>query len=60
MSTIAMRRTILIRADISWPDPRASRFDRNSIGMTTSLQIIVDNAIVSTITIPVAAENPPR
>ena len=32
---------------------------RNNTGMTRSLQIIVDKAMVSTITIPVAADSPP-
>ena len=32
---------------------------RNNKGMTRSLQTIVDKAIVSTITIPVAADKPP-
>jgi len=37
----------------------ASRFQRSSTGITRSLQIIVDSAMVSTITMPVAADRPP-
>jgi len=33
---------------------------RSRIGMTNSLQIMVDRAMVSTMTIPVAADIPPR
>ena len=38
---------------------RAKRVRRSSSGITRSLQTIVDTAIASTMTIPVAAESPP-
>ena len=60
MSTMATRRTILMSPDKSCPGSRLSRLERSSIGMTISLHIIVDSAIVSTMTMPVAAENPPK
>ncbi len=37
----------------------ASVFERSSRGITRSLHIIVESAIVSTMTMPVAADSPP-
>ena len=47
------------RPDRSVRRDKASRLERSSTGITRSLQIIVDSAIVSTITMPVAADSPP-
>ena len=58
--TMATRRTSLISPDKSGAGVLPTRPGRNSIGMTISLQIIVESAMVSTMTIPVPAENPPR
>jgi len=44
-------RSLLLRAP--------KRFMRNSSGMIRSLQTMVETAVASTITIPVAAESPP-
>ena len=39
--------------------PGAGRFSRSSTGITRSLQTMVESAMVSTITMPVAADRPP-
>ena len=43
----------------SFDSSSASRFIRSSSGITRSLQTIVDSAMVSTMTMPVAADSPP-
>jgi len=54
-----MRRIKSNRALISLRRSKGSLKKRNKIGITRSLQIIVLSAIAATITIPVAADNPP-
>ena len=55
---MATRRTQRMAAGDAIPVPVPRQ--RHSIGKTRSLLIMVDSATLATITMPVAAENPPR
>ena len=57
--TMATRRIPISRPERSLRFWALIQVDRSSQGMTRSLQTMVDKAMVSTITIPVAADKPP-
>ena len=58
-STMATRRVLSITDGQIRPLLQAEHMQAQHRGMTMSLLIIVDSATHSTITMPVAAENPP-
>ena len=60
MTKIAARRTLRIERSTSPAPPRRRQAARRTnSGMTRSLEIMIDSATVSTITMAVAADRPP-
>jgi hypothetical protein len=59
MMAMAQRRISSSRPERSAFSARPSQRMRSSSGITRSLQTMVDSAMVSTMTMPVAADSPP-
>ena len=57
---MATRRVHRMTAGEAMPAPASAPRHRHNIGSTRSLLIMVASAMLATITMPVAAENPPR